>query len=253
MTERKSTMNPPIDAWVNNAFKKARELNWPVSRILDIYLLAARINQNKIANLEKFEKLGLPGYEKITLPLKDFLENPNSHFRTLGSTKFYLSLVPRDDNLNRLRQINAGRRKTLDFIGSNVAPGDIASYDLVLREFYKNVYTGNIAISPNGFEVKVEMVKGDHGPLVGGSVMPKYIVQRNPFTKRFEYPFEDPALREVVWNTISYIPHRGEGLSMLFEPGYYEVAWARREKGAPLEPFFFDYIDYVDRPAYSLP
>ena len=176
------------------------------------------------------------------------MQDAEGHLNRLGYDKFYISLLPLKAELTRYRQIDLKQREVLQFIKKTVPNLEIESYTIAILEFFRNEYAGNIVISPDG-TIVVEMVKGNHGPLVSGAATPEFIARRDIFTRIFHYSFEDEALRRIIYHTLLTIPHWGEFRDLEFTQGYYEFALIKRSKNAPLEPLF---LDYRSNPAYHV-
>jgi len=149
----------------------------------------------------------------------------------------------------------------------------LGDYHIIVSEFFKNEYGGNILINAQG-GIYMEVAQGNHAPLVSGAKTPEVIVERDKFTGVFHYSalkygigssslqreeLEDKHLKEALWNTLRVIPHdqpdEEAGLvdkvtrTTMFTPGYYEFALVRKTSDRPLEPVF---IDYRENTAYQL-
>lgn len=235
--------------------------------------LAWQLDEDKLIGLRGLERLNLPRLYSETFLLKQFLQDPGGHFQRIGSEKFYINLPPRREGLVRYRQIDLTEGEALQFIFEHVPEDQVTNYNIVISEFFKNEYGGNILVNDKG-GVYMEAAQGNHAPLVSGAKTPEVIVERGKFTGVFHYSalkydavsnglqreeLEDEHLKVALWNTLQVIPHdqpdEEAGLvdkvtrNTMFTPGYYEFALVRKTSDGPLEPIF---IDYRKNPAYQL-
>jgi hypothetical protein len=210
--------------------------------------LGARLNLDRLEGFKALERLNLPRYKQMTLPLSDFLEDPEGYIDSIGSERFYINLPPKQQDLQRYRQIDLERAEVMEFIDKHVPQANHPHYIIHVSEYFENIFSGNIVINPAG-DVVGEMVTGVQSPLATGEKTPEFTMKRDPFTKIFKYSFEEESLRRAMWRTMLAIPHDGEGRELESTPGYYEFVLIKRDEQAPLEPIF---LDYSNSPIYQI-
>lgn len=114
--------------------------------------------------------------------------NQDIYFGELDCPTFYVTLLPKSNSI-RFTESGIGRDETIDYIQQHVTENDCRNYDIVLQEYFENLFGGNIIINPDGTLV-AEFRKGKQGPIARGKVIPEFFVTRNQFTNSFRYSFE---------------------------------------------------------------
>src|SRR5205823_1010929 len=98
----------------------------------------------------------------------------------------YINLPPTVQGEERFREVDLSQEGVLQYIAEKVPAEKIENYKLVLSEDYDSAYAGNMVINPDG-SIRVEMVKGRHGPLVSGGKTPEIVVSRDTNSKSLKY------------------------------------------------------------------
>jgi RimJ/RimL family protein N-acetyltransferase len=210
--------------------------------------LSRRLDTSRTTGFENLEKLDLPRYMRKTLPLVEFITNTDSVLLDMQCDRFYISLVPKDEGLRRFGTSGLDDAQIMDYVNRNVDPSSIESYEIVVQQYFENLYGGNIVVNPNG-QIYIEFVKGKQGPVAKGKVKPDFFVTSDPFTNSMRYSFEDPKLRGTIYQTLRAIPSYGNGRDVKYTPGYYEFVIIRENEESPPRPIF---IDYKDESAFYL-
>ena len=208
--------------------------------------LADRLGSKKLAGIEGLEEMDLPRYNHKTIPLEDFLKNPESFMDDLDCEKFYIILLPKRDNLRKCGEAGLSKDEVMELIRNNVSSEECGNYDIVLNQYFENEYGGSVIVGQDESMV-VEFRRGQQGPVAWGTETPEFTVKRDKFTGIFKYSFEDESLRKEIYDLVLTIPHSGEGFEMKFVPGYYEFVLVKRSEDSEIEPIF---LDYQNDPAY---
>jgi hypothetical protein len=208
---------------------------------------------------QKFlESFHLPRYERATLPLKDFLEDPEKFISKDANRKWFVLLELKKGG-QKFRDTSLKSSEIMDFVNKTISEKSLEKedYNITISETLPQEYGGNIIVDKDG-KLLVEISKGDvtkgesaqgiisegtHDPEKHGKLL---TVRRDEFLNSLKYSWEDGEetngipLRETVYKTIMSIPHEGEGRELKFVPGYYEFHLVRKEEGKDLEPMFVD-------------
>lgn len=211
--------------------------------------LAAELSEERAVGVEKLDELGLPRYQRMTVPLNEFLSHSQELLSSLGSELFYIVLTPTTEGVIRISKSNLTAQEVVEFISLNVDQQSIPDYDIVVQQYFDNVYGGCIVSNPNG-QIYIEFTSGKQGPIAKGTKTPEFRVVRNEYNGLFRYSFEDEHLRATIYNTLQLIPHSGEGRNTFYTPGYYEFTLVREDASQTPFPVFFD---YKNSEAYHLP
>jgi hypothetical protein len=209
--------------------------------------LSLRLDENRLVGIATLEKLDLPRAKMLTLPLTRFLEKPGEYIENMDCRHLYMCLNPRRKELPRHRQAGLAHEEIMPFIESRLSPQDYDQYDLLFIQYFRNVYGGSVMVGDDGI-ILVEFKEGYQGPIASGEEAPQFSAYRDHFTGSFHYSFQDPELRELIYNLVQTIPHRENGRVEEFWPGYYEFALVEKEPGQPLQPIF---IDSRENPVYQ--
>lgn len=219
------------------------------ARELKKYKEANTIDEPRNVGFEKLDKLDLPRYKRINLPLVEFLGNPTTTLSEIGSEKFYISLIPNAKELPRYGTSGLSAEEVLSYINEHVTTNNQENYTLFVQEYFDNLYGGNIIINPSG-QIYSEFKSGKQGPIAKGKATPEFTIKRDQHFDSFKYSFEDSHLREIMHDTILSIPHKGEGRDAEYLPGYYEFVIVKKKPDGTEEPIF---IDYKNNPAFLIP
>jgi hypothetical protein len=211
--------------------------------------LAAELNEDRAIGVKKLDELRLPRYKRTSTSLVEFLNHSQEILNNLGSELFYVVLSSTAEELARISKSNVSAQEVINFIDLNVEQQSIQSYDILIQQYFENVYGGCIIVNPNG-QVYIEFTAGKQGPIAKGTKTPEYRVVRSEYTGLFKYSFEDENLRAAIYDTLRLIPHYGEGREISYTPGYYEFALVRENESQAPFPVFFD---YKNSEAYRLP
>lgn len=211
--------------------------------------LAEVLSARRSVGFEGLDRLNLPRYERTTLPLPAFLDDPASTCGQLGTDEFYFTVQPTREGLPRFSKAGFTCEQVADYAREKVAEADRGAYDITVQQFLENLYGGNIIINPDG-RVYTEFRTGKQGPVSKGNAPIEFTAKRSPYTGLFKYSFEDEELRRAVYATVQTIPHTGEGREVQYHPGYYEFVLVRRKDDTPMTPIF---IDYREGETFHLP
>lgn len=207
--------------------------------------LAEALTEDRRKSLERIREIGLPTAELVTTDLVSFLNNPEEYYSQLPQGKYFVALdfinpnnpENRDFNFERCGEIDKTKKQVLEFIKKMVPPDKSHLIEIKLEE-YANKYGGTILIGGKN-EIWIEFKKGKQVDIGTGEAAIEYIAQSDKHTGVIRYSFEDPELRQAIYNTLQAIPHSGERHDTRYNPGYYEFALF--EKEGKLKPVFFDY------------
>jgi hypothetical protein len=213
-----------------------------ISKDEKLLLLAKELTEPREKGLAKLKEMNLPQPQQFLVPAYEFLQNPEKYLIRLESEKVYISLNPKRKDLPRYRVPYVSIDEAITFAKENLAKVELKEYEVLGLQFLENIYGGNIVINPDG-KIVIEFRHGQQGPVATGAETPEFLVHRDTFTLSFKYSFEDPELRQEIYQTLLKIPHKGEGRDIEFTPGYYEFALVRQDDKSPLRPWFFDYKD----------
>lgn len=206
----------------------------------------------KLAGQKMLEVLGLPRLKSLTLPLGQFLRDPRETFNELHSRQYHVTLLSQVDGTRR-RAFPITQKRVGIFIEQNVSSSELDQHTLILKEFHRNIYGGNIVIEDDG-GVVLEVVTGDHIHSVLGDKKIHVFGSRNPTSHQFKFCSDcgntknmaNQRLSSTLFETINCIPKievSGEvrqGYYEDFYPGYYEFVLVRKGLYG-LKPVFIDY------------
>lgn len=206
--------------------------------LIDLATILYENEEIKLAGQRTLEKLKLPTLKYINVSLHEFIQEPNKHFDHLNSDLYHVTLLSNIEGKGRIRAFPFIRNRVLQFIEENISFDERDRVILVLKEFYPNLYGGNIIVGHEG-KLFLELVEGDHIHVVLGDTNIHATGHRPSFFKRLKI-FSDHKnlkLEKVLEKTVKYLLH----------PGYYEFVIAQ-DKKKNLMPIF---IDYRDREIYK--
>lgn len=235
-------MSDTIPTWLKMD-DRWRELNrlWLSRNIADI------LNwQSKQQSVSLVEQLNLPRYKSLPqVRLKDFLENPQTYLEQIPSSIYYISLIPTNPYTKRFWCYWKNWEDTISYLLETIWNiwEDIWNYDIIVREYYENIYWWSIIIKPDNFilefkewnQAKVARWTAEWNELMH---ITKWMLD-----SWFIYSFENEELRKTVFELIiKNIPHTLDWNHIDFTyMWYYEFAiWLDPQKNK-LIPIFFDY------------
>ncbi|MDD4332589.1 MAG: hypothetical protein PHT51_00565 [Patescibacteria group bacterium] len=202
--------------------------------------LSAALNEDRSIGIKNLKKLNLPRYKDNHLALTDFLQDPQKGIKNLKTTTFAFNLIPLEKNMPR----NGGYDKNIDqiisFVNQRIAKEEQINYDIIISQYFENIYGGNIIVGEDGKALTAEFKKGGQSDIARGKIIPEFSVTRDPYTDSFRYSFTDEKLRELIYKSILTVPHEGEGRDMKFIPGYYEFVIIQKDEKSPMEVLFID-------------
>ena len=182
----------------------------------------SRLERRRSDGFRSLDSMRLPHYKRIELPLESFLSDPDIYLDSIGSPEFYITLVPKGSfQFQRFSKSGLTRDDVVHYVAEHVSDDRKENYDIVLQEYFENLFGGSIIINPDG-TLLMEFKRGKQGDIASGMATPEFFVTRNRFTNSFRYSFADTELRETIYKTLLRIPHDGEGREIRFSPGYYE-------------------------------
>jgi len=195
---------------------------------------------NIVSKKKKLDYAKLPSNEVVFKhPLKGFFEaDYKTAIENANTDKFWGQFVS-PNRKNKRRTIDVCTKDSLtDELKAMVNTFNMNEdeYFVIIYEYFKNLYAGNLMVEKDGQRIFAEMVQDTHSGLVQGKRNPDFTVWRNDFDKRFHYSFDDPVLRETVFKMIQCIPHNENH----YMPGYYEFVIV--DKNGRVAPIFIDYI-----------
>ncbi len=210
------------------------------------------MSASRFSGWDEVERLGLPHYKRITLPLADFLKNPETSLPEKSDQRWFALLEPRENTGLRYRQTLLTREEILDFVNSMMTEHHLnpEAYDLAIVETRPQEYGGNIIVDKKN-NILIEISKGGQGVVADGTHDdkihgPLFRVHRDPLTDLMKYSWEDGEitndvpLRQYAYDTLMSIPHEGEGRDRKFLEGYYEFHLTKQKEEGRLEPVFVD-------------
>jgi hypothetical protein len=209
-------------------------------RGIDSHELSMQLNEKRSVGFDNLEKLDLPRYKKKTMPLDNFLKNPGDALLEVQSDLFYITLLPKIDGLSRFSHSGINGQQVLEYVKENISQDAVNNYDIVIQQYFKNLYGGNIIVNSDG-QALVEFAAGKQSPIAKGSKNPEFFVGNDGLTNSFKYSFEDESLRKTIYQMIQTIPHEGESRETKYRPGYYEFILVKKDEESPAEPIFIDY------------
>lgn len=203
--------------------------------------VANQLNEDRNVSFDNLKKLDLPRYFSVKLDYLDFLEEPERFVENHQSKTYYVAMLPKvkESGMERHSRVDVALEDIEKFVHQRICPTLHRDYDIVVNEFWENLYGGNIIVNEDG-KLVIEFKKGLQMPIAKETKKPDYIVWRDEFTNSFKYSFDNFELKEVVYRTINSIPHSGEGRDVKYTPGYYEFTLVKKSETSLLEPIFFD-------------
>jgi len=201
--------------------------------------LSQSLDEDKLEGIRGIEELDLPRFKRIETTLSDFLDLSGEYFKEVGSKKFYISLLPRKKDMERFGKADLTNEEALEYIRKNINPEDFENYNVVLQQYFDNLYGGNIVVGPERKNFLVEFKKGMMSGIASGYKTPEYTIERNAVGV-FQYSFEDPEMRKIMHDAVMEMPHSGMGSGANFTEGYYEFAVVKDDDGL-IRPIFTDY------------
>lgn len=210
--------------------------------------LAETLDEDKGEGIRGIEELNLPRYKKITTTLEDFEGHTDEYLGEIGSQRFYISLTPREKGLERFGKANLDKQGVLDYISENISPDSKGKYNIVLQQYFDNIYGGNIVIGEEKNQFIAEMKEGMMSGIASGYKTPEITITRDS-DGVFRYgDIEDETVRKMIYKTFLSIPYQDSGNYKKFTPGYYELAIVKDDEGI-VRPIF---TDYRKNPAYQV-
>jgi len=221
----------------------ARQLNnqwifWDIANALD--------SQSKEDSTKLLDKLWLPKYKELSqISLKDFLENPNLFFEQIPSSLYYVSIIPNNKKSKRFACYGKNWAETISNILSTINDlwENIWNYDIIVHEFYENIYWWSIIIKPNNFVLEFKQWKQSEIARWTAEASELMHITKWMLDSWFLYSFEDEELRKTIFELIiKKIPHTLDWNHIDFTyMWYYEFAIWSDPKKDKLVPIFFDF------------
>lgn len=192
--------------------------------------------------LNRVKALKLPHVPFASASVDEFLNDPSTITQGLQGRKLFCTIQPADYaarveapkpsiiSLSEIKDLAAGY--TMQATGIN--------YHIILSEARDIAYVGNIIVSESG-EVYGEFSAEGIPPTRSG-LKQVHRFQKDPFLSTFHYSFEDTDLREAIYRSLDYLPHKGTCRGREWQQGYYELLLSREPDGQ-LRPEFYDYRD----------
>lgn len=270
--------NSSIDEWKSEADKRGVET-----------LLSRGTLNDRLKAWYSLEEYELPRYNYVETTVMEFLQKPREIFSLVKerSDMFYPKIIKPDGQ--RRFKLGLDESKTIQFVrdASNgklkrpyrLPNGELYNKDdkfiaepedkLVLSEYCKNLYGGNLIIHEDGY-IKIELGRGEHSNLNYAHTVPIVSGAKNIYTglmtwerleketEKGERPAGDKEFDELLpalQKTIACIPDRYFDKPTSYvrrsfseygkQPGYYEFALIKRKTDpgkelAELEPLFID-------------
>ncbi len=206
------------------------------------------LDENRAQGFREVERLGLPRYVRQEVNLADFFVNKEQYFKDLERKKYFITLIPIQKDERRLSRWGIGREEVVDFVKKNIDAEKFHQYNLIIQEYFENLFGGNIIIGSEKNQIYVEFKTGSPSEIANGSTTPEFFIGQDEHTGSFRYSFEDEGLRRVMYQTLLSVPHEGQERDMLFLPGYYEFVIVKDDEGR-VRPIF---LDYKDKPVYQV-
>jgi hypothetical protein len=231
---------------LNTWGKDFQKITPGLKRIFDEFRIIGVVNQDfckpfiedRLVGIEALDQFNLPRYKRLSMPLIEYLKNPEKYLRSLDTDSYYVSLNPYNKQLKRERRVRMSAEEIMPFITEYVGE-KTDQFDILILQYFENLYGGNILIAPDNSMI-IEFREGYQGPIGSGSETPQFTGGRDVFTGNFFYSFEDPKLRQLIYDTVQTIPHHQGERDKTFLPGYYEFVIVRNRLTQELEPKFID-------------
>ena len=203
---------------------------------------AGEFIEGRASGLQGLRDLNLPHNETITVAPRTFFQNANAILDQVGTPRIYMALVPKDTDHPRYSYGGLYRNRAIEYVAEKIPKKDREYYDLAIQPYFENIYGGNIVIQPDG-GLLVEFAKGKQAYVARGKTAPEDLktITRDPYLGSLKFSFEDPKLRDILYDTLLAIPHTGTGRELKFTPGYYEFALVDKANNGTLEPLFLEY------------
>lgn len=204
--------------------------------------LISPLEMTKADYAEVFDSLNLPTYSRHITTLSDFLETQDVRHGNQKTEKLWIQLMPNVPSRPKITELDIEEDKIVEKVQDLIEQHDLnpLEYDILISEFMKNEYGGQMIVSPNGEDVAVFFGEGAEQDFSSGSKTPEYMA-RTTLTGVIRYSFEDSTLRETIWSLIkaTSCPSDDGRFDRRFHPGYYEFALC--EDNGKLKPIFLDY------------
>jgi len=170
------------------------------------------------------------------------------YLKEIGAQKFYISLTPREKGLERFGKANLDQQGILNYIKENISPENMGKYNIVLQQYFDNLYGGSIVIGEEKSQFVAELKQGMMSGIASGYKTPEFTITRDA-DGVFRYGnIEDEGVRKAMHQTFLSIPYKDTGNYKKFTPGYYEFAIVKDDEGIT-RPIF---TDYRKNPAYQV-
>lgn len=223
------------------------ELGVPDIKMIDALKAPKTVGQKLL------DKLHLPRYELIVMPLEDFLDNTEKFISKDENRKWFVLLELKKGG-QKYRETSLKSSEIITFVEKTINEKGLEKkdYNITISETLPQEYGGNIIIDKEG-SLLVEISRGGQGVVSEGTHDEENIkhgklftVRRDNFLGSLKYSWEDGEetngvpLWEVVYKTIMSIPHIGIGRDIKFSPGYYEFHLVRKNGVKDLAPMFVD-------------
>ena len=139
----------------------------------------------KIAALEKIVKMQLPGYNRASMSVGEFLANPRLYLEQVeGVTGRFHPKIESTHTERRQFEMDLNQGEVISWVEKmrKKYPKDFGDDALlILREYMKNDFGGNITIHPDG-SIAMEIGRGNHSELAYTGVQPLISIDSDSFT-----------------------------------------------------------------------
>jgi hypothetical protein len=223
----------------NNKESRSKIEALKIGALIDKCLDAIKDEQTKSDIHNKIQEIGLPVFKMIETVTSSFLSNPDYYFEQLPSSEYYIEAKSSTTN-EKIRDFGLDSDETINFAMQN------SHLDLlILKENYKNIYSGNIVVANDNSGIYIEMVSGTLSSLLHDGKF-DYTAYRDEMLGSFKYNTERDEIKELMLMVLSYIPSLDRNNTKLdrnskFLQGYYEFIIVDKNDGCGLVPVFNDY------------
>ena len=110
----------------------------------------SRLERRRSDGFRSLDSMRLPHYKRIELPLESFLSDPDIYLDSIGSPEFYITLVPKGSfQFQRFSKSGLTRDDVVHYVAEHVSDDRKENYDIVLQEYFENLFGGSIIINPD--------------------------------------------------------------------------------------------------------
>lgn len=196
-------------------------------------------NETKADTQDVFDALGLPTYRRIIRPLDTFDAATEEGLANFTTPNVWFQIIrPESKDAQLDIPINA-LNVAIEPYRDTASNGTL----ILVSEYLDNRYGGNIVITPEG-QLIAEFGAGTNTDYTAGNATLGHFISSAHGTQTLRYSFDDPQLRQTMYDAIRPLRRGGE-----VQPGYYEFILG--DDNGKLRPIYTD--ARLDNPIYQMP